>query len=80
MRRFDMGKVRAVIPIVLALVIAAAGSMFLYKWVRLQKTPQEESVRTEFSSVPVTTAAVDLPWGTKLNKQMLKEVPFLKQS
>lgn len=75
-----MGKYKAVIPFVLALVIAATGSVFLYQWLNNQKTPKEVMKAKPTNTVPVVVAAVDLPWGTKLNKEMIKTVVFLKES
>lgn len=74
-----MGRWKAVIPIVLALVIATGGSVFLYKWLKLKTIPAEV-VKVDTEAVSVVVAAVDLPWGTKLKKEMLKTVPFLKES
>ena len=74
-----MGRWRAFIPIVLALVVATGGSIFLYKWLQF-KTAPAEAVQAEAQAVQVVVAAVDLNWGTKLNKEMLKTVPFLKES
>ena len=75
-----MGKTKAIIPIVLALVIAGSGSIFLYKWLKIQTAPKEVVVKAETDAVSVAVTAVDLPWGTKLNKEMIKTVPFLKES
>jgi len=74
-----MGKWKAVIPIVLALIVAASGSIFLYKWIQGQITPKE-SVRVEAEAVPVAVAAIDLPWGTKLEPDMIKTIALLKES
>jgi len=74
-----MGRWKAVIPIVLALIIAAGGSFFLYKWIKRQAVPKEV-VRVEAEAVPVAVSALDLPWGTKLEKDMIKTVAFLKDS
>ena len=74
-----MGKYKAVIPIALALIIALSGSIFLYKWLKTQTAPKEV-VKSESKAVPVAVAVMDLAWGTKLNKEMLKTVPFLKES
>ena len=76
-----MGKYKAIIPIVLALVIAAFGSAFLYKWLKMQTAPKEVvKTETETQAVPVAVTTVDLQWGTKLNREMIKTVPFLKES
>ena len=70
----------AIIPIVLALVIATGGSVFLYKWLQMKTAPKAEVQKVEAEVVNVVVAVVDLPWGTKLQKDMLKTVPFLKES
>ena len=74
-----MGRWKVVIPIVLALVIAAGGSLFLYKWLQL-KTKPKETVKVETQAVPVAVAAVNIPWGTKLKRDMIKTVPYLTES
>ena len=74
-----MGKWKTIIPIMLALVIAASGSLFLYKWLQKQSAPKEV-VKVEAEAVPVTVALVDLPWGTKIRPDMVKTVAFLKES
>jgi pilus assembly protein CpaB len=74
-----MGRGKAFIPIILALVVATGGSVFLYKWLRA-KTAPAAVVRVETQAVPVVVAATDLNWGTKLSKEMLKTVPYLKES
>jgi pilus assembly protein CpaB len=65
---------------VLALVIATGGSVFLYKWLQMKTAPKAEVQKVEAEVVNVVVAVVDLPWGTKLQKDMLKTVPFLKES
>jgi len=74
-----MGKWKAFIPIVLALVIAAGGSLFLYRWLQI-KTQPKETVKVESQAVPVAVAAVNIPWGTKLKRDMIKTVPYLTES
>jgi pilus assembly protein CpaB len=74
-----MGNWRAIVPIFLSLVIATAGSIFLYKWIDSQRAPKE-TVKVESEAVPVAVAAVNLPWGTKLKPEMVKMAPFLKES
>lgn len=65
-----------------ALIIAATGSFVLYNWMQSktdpQKTAQVEGQKVE--TVQVVVAAVDMQWGTKLTKEMLKKVSFLKSS
>ena len=75
-----MGRWKAFIPIFLALIVATGGSVFLYKWIQIKTTPREVVKKVEAEAVNVVVAVVDLPWGTKLQKEMLKSVPFLKES
>lgn len=73
-----MGKVRSVIPIFLALAIAFGGSAFLYKWIKARTLPKGVSVQAQ--AVPVVVTTENLAWGAKLSKEMMKTVPFLKES
>ena len=75
-----MGRWKAFIPIVLALIIATGGSVFLYKWLQMKSAPRAVIQKVEAEAVNVVVAVVDLPWGTKLKKEMLKTVPFIKES
>jgi pilus assembly protein CpaB len=75
-----MGRWKAFIPIALALIIAMGGSLFLYKWLQVKTAPREMTQKVAAEAVPVVVAVVDLPWGTKLQKDMLKTVPFLRES
>lgn len=74
-----MGKLKPIIPIALALLIAVGGSAVLYKWLRAQTLPKEV-VKVETEAVPVVVAKTDLAWGTKLEKEMIKMTPYLKES
>jgi len=75
-----MGKWKAVIPIVLALVIALGGSLFLYRWLQTKAQPKETVEVAETKAVPVAVAVVSIPWGTKLKRDMIKTVPYLTES
>lgn len=76
-----MGRWKAFIPIFLALVIAAGGSYFLYNWLQQRTAAPDVARKVEVETFPVVVAAVDLPWGTKIdNPQQLLTVPYLKQS
>ena len=66
-------------PIALSLIIAIAGSYFLYRWIERQRTPKEV-VQVQAEAVPVVVATADLPWGTKLKPEMIKTSPYLKES
>jgi pilus assembly protein CpaB len=70
---------KATIPIMIALVIALAGSAFLYNWLKKQATPVEV-VKVESEAIPIAIAAIDLPGGTKLTPEMMKTTPFFKES
>jgi pilus assembly protein CpaB len=74
-----MGKWKTIAPIVISVVIAIAGSVFIYKWINL-KTAPKEVVKVESEAVPIVVAAVDLQWGTQLKPEMIKTTPFLKES
>ncbi len=75
-----MKRWRAILPIFLALVVALTASFFLYKWLQRQRAPKEVVKVVESDAVPVVVAAVDLPWGTKLNSEIIKRTPYLKES
>ena len=74
-----MGNWKAIAPILLSLVIAVTGSFFLYRWIN-SRTASQQTVKVESEAIPVMVAAVDLSWGTKLTTEMIKKVPFLKES
>jgi len=75
-----MKRWQAILPIVLALVVALTTSFFIYKWLQRQRAPKELVKVVESEAVPVIVAAVDLPWGTKLNSEKIKRTPYLKES
>jgi pilus assembly protein CpaB len=75
-----MNRWRAIFPIILALVVALTTSFFLYKWLQRQRAPKEVVRVVESDAVPVVVATVDLPWGTKLNSEMIKSTPYLTES
>ncbi len=58
-----MGKWKTIAPIVISIIIAVVGSVFIYKWINL-KTAPKEVVKVESEAVPIAVAAVDLQWGT----------------
>jgi pilus assembly protein CpaB len=74
-----MGRWKVFIPIILALVVATGGSIFLYQWLQ-GKTADQAVAQVEGDTASIVVAAADLPWGTKLTKEMLKEASFLKES
>ena len=74
-----MGKWKAFVPLALGIVIASLVGIFAYKWLNVQTT-QKEVVNVKSEVVPVAVAATDLPWGTKLEPEMVKTLPYLKES
>jgi len=74
-----MGKWKTIAPIVISIVIAVTGSVFIYKWITL-KTAPKEVVKVESEAVPIAVAAADLQWGTQIKPEMIKTTPFLKES
>jgi pilus assembly protein CpaB len=75
-----MKRWQAILPIVLALVVALTTSFFIYKWLQRQRAPKEVVKVVESEAVPVIVASVDLPWGTKLNSEKIKRTPYFKES
>lgn len=74
-----MINLKSVLPIVVSIAIAATGTWFIYQWVQKQRAPKE-MVQVKTEAIPVAVAAVDIPWGTKLKPEMVKVLPFLKES
>jgi pilus assembly protein CpaB len=74
-----MRRWRAVVPIVLAFVIAGAGSYFVHQWLKRQTKPEPvEQPEKAPESVPVIVAAVDIEWGAEISKRMIKQQAFPK--
>ena len=74
-----MGSFKSFVPVLLALVIALGGSWLVYNWLDT-KTATTEVVEVQQQAVPVVVSVEDLSWGTKLEREMLKTVPFLEES
>ena len=75
-----MGKWRAVVPVVLALVIAVAASVLIYKWMKKQTAPKEVAKIEEVTIKQAAVAEINLPMGTKLKEEQFKTVSFLEES
>jgi pilus assembly protein CpaB len=71
-----MAKLKLFIPVGMAIIIALITSLLIYSYLQKKTRVQEVIVETQ----PVAVAAVDLPWGTTLTKEMIKKVDFLKRS
>jgi pilus assembly protein CpaB len=71
---------KATVPILLSLVIAVGGSYFIYQWIQRSTAPKEIVKVEKVDAVPVMVAAMDLAWGTKITPEMIKTLPYLKES
>jgi pilus assembly protein CpaB len=74
-----MGRWKGVIPIVLALLVALAASVFLYKWTKRRVSP-EVTKREDIMIRKVAVAKVELPAGTRLNRDVIAFASFLEES
>ena len=74
-----MKSTKGIIPIVVAFVIALAGSILTYTWITKQGSTQT-IVKVDANAVKIAVAISDLPWGTKLKKEHITVSPFLKES
>jgi pilus assembly protein CpaB len=72
-----MEKYKPIIMFGIAIIVALITSVLIYDW--LQKRAQVKEVVT-LETHPVAVAVSDLEWGTVLTKEMIKFVPFLKDS
>jgi pilus assembly protein CpaB len=73
-----MERWRAVVPIVLALIVAVVASFLIYKWMKKQTAPKK--VAEKAKTMQVAVAEVEIPAGTKLKPEMMKTVFFLEDS
>ncbi len=69
-----MGKFRALIPFTMAVIVAFAAAVMVYKWGK-QKGNVPVLPKTS-SGFEVVLANGDLAWGTKISPQMLKTAPI----
>ena len=68
-----MERWRTVMPVLLAAVIAVAGSLLTYRWIKSQMARGPEVVTERVETVPIAVAKADLPWGKP--SQMEPEPP-----
>ncbi len=66
---------RTIVPIIAAIIIALAGSVITYQWIKGQKI-----VKVESKAISIAVAVIDMPWGTQLKKDKIKLIPFLEES
>lgn len=71
-----MGRWKAVIPIVLALVVALTASYILYKWTKKRVGPEVAAER-DVKIVKVAVAKVAIPEGTRLSRDVIGLASFL---
>ena len=72
-----MGRWRAVVPILLAFIIAGAGSYYVHQWLQRQsKPPPVQTPGEKIETVPVLVAATDIEWGSELSEDMFKKQAF----
>ena len=69
-----MAKWKAVIPILLAVLIALLGSFLTYRWAKQQIQPGQ-SVHMDVETVAIAVASSDLGWGTQLTTDKVKLTP-----
>ena len=71
-----MEKLRPMLLLAAAVIIALATSIMAYNWMKKETAAKEANLQT----LPVAVAVTDLSWGTALNKEMIKTTPFLRGS
>lgn len=76
-----MGHLKSLIPILIALVVAVAGSLLVYKWIQNQKGLARDATRNAAQDIAqLVVAKVDLPAGTKITPELIKNGPYLMRS
>jgi len=79
-----MEKWKPVLPVLLALVIAFAGSLMTYRWVKKQMAKAPQAGTGDLQTVSVAVAKKDMSWGIRLNKSEINDqvelLPYLKSS
>ncbi len=75
-----MTNLKAFIPILLSILIALGGSYFLYNWIKEKTAPQDAVIVKESKAIPVVVAKVPIPWGVRLDPEMLETVPYFENS
>jgi pilus assembly protein CpaB len=74
-----MGRWKALIPIVLALVVAVVASYLLYNWTKKRVGP-EVAEEKEVTLVKVAVAKVAIPEGTRLTRDVIGLASFLSDT
>lgn len=71
-----MEKYRPYLFLGLAIIVGLITSIMVYNWMQKKAGLGEETLQT----TPVLIAIADMPWGSAINKESVKAVPFLKGS
>lgn len=74
-----MGKLKAFVPLFFAILVSLVATGVIYRWIQ-SKTPVPVPDIVKEDTVKVALAVSDIPWGTKLTKDMVSMVPFPKQA
>jgi pilus assembly protein CpaB len=76
-----MGKLKAFIPFVLAVVVALTATVLIYNWVKHKSNePAVVSKVIPEDRGHIVLAGADLSWGTKISADMVKTVPITKDN
>ncbi len=73
-----MEKYKPVILLGAGIIVALITSIITYNW--LQKKGEVKDESSVLKTQKIAVAAVDIPWGKALKKEMIKFAPFLKES
>jgi len=74
-----MGKLKALIPFVLALVIALTVTVLIYNWMKHKSNVPVVSRVVPEDRGKIVLAGDDLSWGTKISADMVKTAPIAKE-
>ena len=78
-----MGRLSALIPIALALIIAVVGSVLIYNWMQQQAVPERvtQEIRVERpETIQVAVAAMNIGAGERLQREMITTGEYIKKS
>ncbi len=71
-------KLVPILVVVVAIGTASVASLLTYK--KLKNKPVAIVEEGPVDTLPVAVAKTDIPWGTSIDKSMIKMVPYLKES
>jgi pilus assembly protein CpaB len=73
-----MGKLKALIPFVLALVVALTVTVLIYNWIKQKSNVPVVSRVIPEDRAQIVLAGADLSWGAKISAEMVKTAPIAK--